>query len=129
MSSKTHDHHSFCVHCRGFSCDFNNCCDECKALTDKDFQTYLRHQKYLKRKALPKQRSRARAADAAAVVDSALSHVGSPSASASSEGIAFDLEEQHLVIENQWQSGVSLDQIKELLGSFSRSFEQKFQHV
>ena len=43
MSSKTHDHHSFCVHCRGFSRDFNNRCDERKALTD-DFQMYLRHQ-------------------------------------------------------------------------------------
>ena len=24
MSSMTHDHHSFCVHCRGLECDFNN---------------------------------------------------------------------------------------------------------
>ena len=52
MSSKTHVHHSFCVHCRGFVCDFNNRCDECKALTDKGFQTYIRHQRSLKRKSL-----------------------------------------------------------------------------
>ena len=97
MSSKTHDHHSFFVHCRGFSCDFNNRCDECKALTDKDFQTYLRRQKSLKRKALSKQRSHAKAADAAAIVDPALSHVVSPSASASSKGVGFDVDEQHPV--------------------------------
>ena len=41
MSSKTHDPHSFCVHCRGFACDFNNRCDECKALTDKTFRRTL----------------------------------------------------------------------------------------
>ena len=92
MSSKTHDHHSFCVHCRGFTCDFNNRCDECKALTDKDFQTYLRHQKSLKRKSLSKQPARARAADAAS--NPALSHVGSPSASASSEGVDYEVEAQ-----------------------------------
>ena len=49
MSSKTHDHHAFCVTCWGFQCDFNNRCDECQSLPDKDFQTYLRHQKSLKR--------------------------------------------------------------------------------
>ena len=43
MSSKTHDHHGFCVTCWGFQCDFNNRCDECQSLPDKDFQTYLRH--------------------------------------------------------------------------------------
>ena len=26
MSSMTHDYHSFCVHCRGFECNFNNRC-------------------------------------------------------------------------------------------------------
>ena len=113
----------------GFSCDFNNRCDECKALTDKDFQTYLKCQKSLKRKALSEQCSRAKAADAAAIVDPALSHVVSPSASASSEGVGFDVDEQHPVVENQSQSGICLDQIKELLGSFSRSFEEKFQHI
>ena len=41
MSSKTHVHHSFCVHCRSFVCDFNNHCDECKALTDKAFRRTL----------------------------------------------------------------------------------------
>ena len=35
MSSKTHDHHSFCVPCRGFACDFDDRCDECKAVTDR----------------------------------------------------------------------------------------------
>ena len=128
-SSKTHDHHSFCVHCRGFSCNFNDRCDECKALTDKDFQTYLRHQRSLRRKALSKQRLRAKAADAAAVVDPMLTHVVSPSASASSEGVGIDVDEQHPVVENPSQSGISLDQIKELLGSFSRSFEEKFQNM
>ena len=112
MSGKTHDHHSFCVHCRGFACDFNNRCDECKALTDKDFQTYLRHQKSLKRKSLSKQRARARAADAASVVNPTLSHVGSPSASASSESVDYEVEVQSPAVGNQSQSGVSLDQIK-----------------
>ena len=83
----------------------------------------------MKRKALSKQLARARAADAASIVDPALSHVGSPSASALSEGVEYEVEEQHPVVEIQSQSGVSLDQIKELLGSFSRSFEEKFQHT
>ena len=68
MSSKRHVHHSFCVNCRGFVCDFNNRCDECKALTDKGFETYLRLQKSLQRKSLSTLRPRARAAAAAAVV-------------------------------------------------------------
>ena len=71
MSSNTHNHHAFCVTCRGYQCDFNNRCDECQSLTDKDFQTYLRHQKSLKRKSLSKQRARARAADAASVINPA----------------------------------------------------------
>ena len=109
MSSKTHDHHSFCVHCRGFDCDFNNRCDECKVLSDKDFQTYLRYQRSLKRRALFKQRIRAKAAEAAAVVDPPLSHVVSPSTSASSEGVGVEVDERFPVIEDPAQSGISLD--------------------
>ena len=81
----------------------------------------------MKRKSLSKQRAHARAADAAS--NPALSRVGSPSASASSEGVDYEVEAQSPAVENQSQSGVSLDQIKELLGSFSRSFEEKFQHM
>ena len=79
----------------------------------------------MKRKSLSKQRARARAADTAS--NPALSHVGSPSASALSEGVDYEVEVQGQAVENHSQSGVSLDQIKELLGSFSRSFEEKFQ--
>ena len=68
MSSKTHVHHSFCVHCRGFVCDFNNRCDESKALTYKGFQTYIRHQRSLKHRSLSSLCPHARAADAATVV-------------------------------------------------------------
>ena len=39
------------------------------------------------------------------------------------------MEVQSPAVGNHSQSGVSLDQIKELLGSFSRSFEEKFQHM
>ena len=66
-------------------------------------------------------------ADAAS--NPALSHVGSPSASASSEGVGNEVEVSSPAVGNHAQSGVSLDQIKELLGSFSRSFEEKFQHM
>ena len=125
MSSKTHDHHAFCVTCRGFQCDFNIRCDECQSLPDKDFQTYLRHQKSLKRKSLSKQCARARAADAASVVTSVLSPLVSPSASASGECVCHDVEVHDQPIVNQSQTGVSLDQIKDLLGSFSRTFEEK----
>ena len=123
----THDYHSFCVHCRGFACDFNNRCDECKDLTDKDFQIYLRRQKSLKCKSLSKQHARARSANAAS--NPALSHVGSPSVSSSSVDVDNEVEVPSPAIGNHAQSDVSLDQIKELLGSFSRSFEEKFQHM
>ena len=126
MSSKSHDHHAFCVTCRGYQCDFNNRCDECQSLTDKDFRTYLRHQKSLKRKSLSKQRARARAADAASVVNLSRSPLASPSASIASEGVGHDIEVQGQPIINQPETGVSLDQIKDLLGSFSRTFEEKF---
>ena len=129
MSSMTHDHHSFCVHCRGLECDFNNRCDECKVLSDKDFQAYLCYQRSLKRKALSNQRIHAKAAEAAANADPSRSHVISPSASAPSEGVGVEMEEQHPVIEETAQSGISLDQIKDLLGTFSSSFEEKFQSM
>ena len=71
---------------------------------------YLRHQKSLKRKSLSKQRARTRAADAAS--NPTLSHVGSPSASAPSEGIDNDVEVSSPAVGNHDQSGVSLDQIR-----------------
>ena len=125
-SSKTHDYHALCVTCRGYQCDFNNCCDECQSLTDKDFQTCLKHQTSLKRKSLSKQRARARAADAASVVNPARSPLASPCASIASEGVGHDIYVQDQPVINQPQTGVSLDQIKDLLGLFSRTFEEKF---
>ena len=107
----------FCVSCRGFECNFNSRCDDCKSLTDGDFQTYLRHQKSLKRKSLSKQRARARAADAAAVVPPAPSPLVSPSASA--EGVVHDVDVQDQSVVHQPQTGVPLEQLKELLRSFT----------
>ena len=92
----------------------------------KDFQTYFILQKFLKRKSLSKQRVRARAADAASVVNPARSPLVSPSASIASEGVCHDIEVQDQPIINQPQTGVLLDQIKDLLGSFSPTFEEKF---
>ena len=126
MSSKTHDHHAFCVTCRGYHCDFNNRRDECQSLTDNDFQTYLRHQKSLKRKSLSKQRARARVADAASVVNPAHSPLVSPSVSIASKGVGHDIEVKDHPIINQPQTGVSLDQIKDLLRSFFCTLEEKF---
>ena len=122
MSSKTHDHHAFCVTCRGFQCDFNNRCDECQSSADKNFQTYLRHQKYLKWKSLSK-RARARAADAASVVNPARSPLFSPSASISGEGVGHDIEVQDQPIVNQPQTGVSLDQLSPCL-AYPQSFRR-----
>ena len=50
----------------------------------------------------------------------------SPSASTSGEGVVHDVEVHDQPIVNQPQTGVSLDQIKDLLGSFSHAFEEKF---
>ena len=124
MSCKAHDHHVFFVYCRGFECNFNSRCDECKSLTDGDFQTYLRHQKSLKRKSLSKQRARARAADAASVAPPVLSPLVSPSASVSGEGVVHDVDVQDQLVVHEPQTSVSLDQLKDLLGLFSRSFDE-----
>ena len=67
-----------------------------------------------------------RAADAASVVNPARSPLASSSASIASEGVGHDIEVQDQPIINQPQTGVSLDQIKDMLGSFSRTFEEKF---
>ena len=48
------------------------------------------------------------------------------SASASGEGVVHDVDVQDQSVVHQPQTGVSLDQLKELLGSFSRSFDEKF---
>ena len=113
-SSKTHDHHAFCVTCRGYQCDFNNRCDECPSLTEKDFPTYLRHQKSLKQKSLSKQCAHARVADAASVVNPVHSPLASPSASIASKGVGHDIEVQDQPIIDQLQTGVLLDQKRNL---------------
>ena len=64
----------------------------------------MRHQKSLKRKSLSKQCARARAADAASVINSACSPLASPSTSIASEGVGHDIEVQDQPIINQPQT-------------------------
>ena len=115
MSNKTYDHHYFCVHCRDYSCDFINQCDEFKVLPDKIFLRIFVI-KIIETKESIHATYACKAAEAAAVFHPVLTPVVSPSASALSEGVV-DVIERHRIVENPTQSGISLYHIKELLGS------------
>ena len=124
MSSLNYDHHSICSYCQGFECTHDNRCEECLLISDVQFAAYFKHQKSLKRKLLSKQRSKSKLC----FVDSPLPPTIDPAATISPSSVVCEDN-------NGGSSGVSpaaghsssvtLDQLRDLLGNFTKSLGSK----
>ena len=125
MSSLLHDHHSFCSDCRGFECSRDQRCDECDVISDVQFDAYIKHQRSLKRKLLYKRKSKGKKV----TVDPPLPPASDSIPSSSPPSGRSETGEDFISPVPSKNVGVSIDQIKELFGEFSRSVEQKFDSV
>ena len=128
MISLSYDHHSICSFCRGFDCTIDNWCEECLLISDEQFQLYFKHQKYLKSKVLSRQCSRSRLRSA----DTPLPPVNDPVVTQSPSSVVCDDSDgansdvSHVV---DHSSNVTLVQLQDLLGNFTKNLESRFSDI
>ena len=127
MSSLTHDYHTCCTFCRGIDCTHKNRCEERLLVSDNQFNAYVKHQRSLKHKLQSKQKckNKGQTSDLDVPPASASLAFSSPPSVCSETGDG-DGDFPPAITHNV---GVTFDQVKELLGLFSKSFDSKFSAI
>ena len=127
MSSLTQDYHSCCIFCRGIDCTLDQRCDECLLVSDIQFNAYVKHQKSLKRRRLFNQKGKDKNQTSDPDVPPEFASV----VSSSPPSVRSKTGDDNVVFTSTVSQnvGVTFDQVKELLGLFSKSFDDKFHAI